>query len=33
MKNLSNVTVIRKNITEEEKKVIIARIMKLVSED
>lgn len=33
MKNLSNVTVIRKSITEEEKKVIIARIMKLVSED
>lgn len=33
MKNLSNVTVIRKAITEEERKAIVARIMKLVSED
>jgi hypothetical protein len=33
MKNLSNVTVIRKDITEEERKRIVAKLMRLVSED
>lgn len=33
MKNLSNVTVIRKDITEEERKIIVAKLMRLVSED
>ena len=33
MKNLSNVTVIRKDITEEERKRIVDKLMRLVSED
>lgn len=33
MKNLSNVTVIRKDITEEERKRIVVKLMRLVSED
>ena len=33
MKNLNNVTVIRKDITEEERKRIVAKLMRLVSED
>ena len=33
MKNLSNVTVIRKDITEEERRIIVAKLMRLVSED
>lgn len=33
MKNLSNVTVIRKKITDKEKKIIVARLMRLASED
>lgn len=33
MKNLSNVVVIRKEITEEEVKVIVAKLMRLVGEE